>query len=166
MKTDREILDAGYLSTGKVDVNGKTIFQGSIINADGYMSDLNDYYFHCVAYEDGEFTSDIYGDSDPLSMYKEIEVVGHVLDYLDIYETGDWSGNLGAGIMLPATKITTIDFNIEHCGHCALRSIYDERGERCYINTVKDVSENVEKKTMHKDCPLRKSNLVFKMKNN
>ena len=62
--------------------------------------------------------------------------------------------------------MTQIDFNIQHCGHCALRSDdkNDGRGYRCYIFEVKEVTENVENKTMNEHCPLRKCELIFKMK--
>ena len=62
--------------------------------------------------------------------------------------------------------LTVIDFNIEHCGHCALRSDdkNDGRGHRCYIFEVKEVTENVKEKTINEHCPLRKCELVFKIK--
>ena len=61
--------------------------------------------------------------------------------------------------------MTTIPFNIEHCGHCALRSKGRLEGEsRCYLFEVKDVTENVEQKTMNEHCPLRKCELLFKRK--
>lgn len=62
--------------------------------------------------------------------------------------------------------MTTIPFNIEHCGHCALRTEDkdDGRGDRCYIFAVKDVSENVRNKTMNEYCPLRTCEILFKMK--
>jgi len=60
---------------------------------------------------------------------------------------------------------TTIPFNIEHCGHCALRSPGRMPEEsRCYIFEVKDVTEDVEKKRMNEHCPLRKCEIVFKQK--
>lgn len=61
---------------------------------------------------------------------------------------------------------TTIPFNIEHCGHCALRNDDkgDGRGYRCYIFEIKDVSEDVKNKTMNEHCPLRKCEIVFKKK--
>jgi len=60
--------------------------------------------------------------------------------------------------------MTTIPFNIEHCGQCALRTKDDGRGDRCYIFDVKDVSENVKAKTMNEYCPLRKCEIVFRCK--
>lgn len=59
---------------------------------------------------------------------------------------------------------TRIPFNIEHCGHCALRTKDELRGDRCYIFEVKDVSEDVEKKRMNEHCPLRKCEIVFNEK--
>ena len=59
---------------------------------------------------------------------------------------------------------TIIPFNIEHCGHCALRSKDTGRGDRCYIFEVKDVTQEVEEKKMHEHCPLRKCELIFKQK--
>jgi len=97
VRTNKEIQEAGYLFTGKHDDNGKSIYQGSIINADGYKSDVDNNHFHCVEYKDGNFTSDIYGDADHLHMYESIEVVGHVLDFVEVYNSGEWCGNLGAG---------------------------------------------------------------------
>ena len=57
----------------------------------------------------------------------------------------------------------TINLNIQHCGHCAIRSDdkNDGRGYRCYIFEVKDVNEDVRNKTMNEHCPLRKCELVF-----
>ena len=106
MKTNKEILNAGYLNTGRADDNGKPIFEGSIIGADGYNSDLKKHMFYCVEHENGNFTSNIYGDTDHLSRYKSIIVMGHVLDYLDVSNSGYWSGNLGAAIkQVPVIKI-------------------------------------------------------------
>lgn len=84
-----------YRKSGRHDINGVEILEGSIINADGYSSDLKEHDFHCVMYEDGEFGSDIYGDFDPLSRYKKIEVVGHCTKYKHLLD-GEWTGNLGA----------------------------------------------------------------------
>ena len=60
----------------------------------------------------------------------------------------------------------TIPFEIQHCGHCGLRTPDkdDGRGDRCYIFEVKDVTENVRDKTMNEYCPLRKCEIVFKLK--
>lgn len=99
MKSNKEIQKAGYLFTGKLDDNGIPIYQGSIINADGYKSNLKENYFQCVEFEDGQFTSIIYGDSDPLETYESIVVVGHVLDYLEVYYSCEWSGNLGSALI-------------------------------------------------------------------
>jgi hypothetical protein len=88
-----------YRKSGKFDINGVEIIEGSIINGDGYKSDLNEHYFHCVEYCDGIFGSDIYSDFEALSTYKKIEVIGHISDYPEIvnnYVPEDWSGNLGA----------------------------------------------------------------------
>lgn len=90
-----------YLNTGMKDINGVDILEGSLIRADGYGTDLKRNSFYCVVYEDGCFYSCIYGDSDPINTYRTIEVVGHAEDYRDVYETGDWSGNLGEGIVDP-----------------------------------------------------------------
>ncbi len=59
---------------------------------------------------------------------------------------------------------TTIPFNIEHCGHCAMRTKDSGRGDRCYLFEVKDVSEDVKNKTMNEHCPLRKCEIIFKKK--
>lgn len=83
-----------YRRSNVFDINGVEIIEGSVINADGYSSDIADNHFHCVTYDNG-FFSDIYGDSDPISMYKTIEVVGHAEDYREVYESGRASGNLG-----------------------------------------------------------------------
>jgi len=47
-------------------------------------------------------------------------------------------------------KTKIIPYAIEHCRHCPLRS-----DKRCYMNTVKDVEQNYDDKTLHKECPLR-----------
>jgi len=89
-----------YRKSGKFDDNGIEIIEGSIIRADGYGSDIEDRRFYCVEYDEDKamFTSIIYGDEDPLSMYREIEVIGHCEDFRELYESDDWngSGNLGA----------------------------------------------------------------------
>ena len=59
---------------------------------------------------------------------------------------------------------STIPFEIEHCGHCALRTRDKVRGDRCYIFEVKEVQEDVEKKRMNEHCPLRKCEIVFRKK--
>lgn len=84
-----------YVSTGKQDINGIDIKEGSIINADGYKSHPLEGHFHCVEYDKelGCFGSDIYGDFDHLNTYKKIEVVGHASEYKNLQE---WEGNLGA----------------------------------------------------------------------
>lgn len=90
----------GYRKSGMYDSNGIEILEGSVIDADGYTSDLEgeEKSFHCVEYYEGSFGSDIYSDFEPLSTYKTITVRGHAEDYRDLYESGDWSGNLGAGL--------------------------------------------------------------------
>lgn len=100
VKRDEKLL--GYRRSGKYDINGVEIIEGSIINADGYKSNLEKANFHCVMYEDGMFGSDIYGDFDVLSMYKTIEIIGHCSDYKERFQTesGWWSGNLGSVIKL------------------------------------------------------------------
>ena len=96
-----------YRKSGVRDINGIEIIEGSIINADGYNSDLKEHRFHCVEYEDGTIGSDIYSDFEPLSTYHKIEVVGHCEDFRKLYEQSrnyetydeedsQWSGNLGA----------------------------------------------------------------------
>lgn len=88
-----------YRKSGMKDINGVEILEGSIINADGYDSDLKEGYFHCVEYYDGQFGSNVYGDFEPLSSYKKIEVVGHCTQYKHLLDIEDgWGGNLGAVI--------------------------------------------------------------------
>lgn len=88
-----------YKDSGKVDVNGVKILEGSIINADGYNSNLSENHFHCVEFYEGQFGSDIYGDFDELSRYTTIEVIGHCKDHLYLITNNidniKWSGNLG-----------------------------------------------------------------------
>lgn len=98
--TTKEFMLSKYKKSGKFDINGVEILEGSIINADGYKSDIERNSFHCVEFCDGEFGSDIYSDFEPLSRYKTIEVVGHCTDYKHLMnsEEFDWSGNLGAVI--------------------------------------------------------------------
>jgi hypothetical protein len=88
-----------YRKTGRLDINGVEILEGSIINADGYKSDLEKKIFHCVEYDEmhpQSFGSDIRGDFDPLSSYKKIEVIGHCSTYAHLLECDEWEGNLGA----------------------------------------------------------------------
>jgi len=86
-----------YRKSGKYDINGVEILEGSIINANGYNSNLLECHFHCVEYDDGIFGSDIYSDFEPISSYKTIEVIGHCSDYAYLLEVEDgWHGNLGA----------------------------------------------------------------------
>ncbi len=83
-----------YKDTGIKDIHNKPILEGSIINADGYNSNLENSYFHCVIFHNGQFGSDIYSDFEPLSRYKKIEVIGHCKDYKHILDTEEWSGNI------------------------------------------------------------------------
>ena len=66
-----------YRDSGMLDINGVKILEGSIINANGYNSNLKENYFHCVEFCDGIFGSDIYSDFEPLARYNQIEVIGH-----------------------------------------------------------------------------------------
>lgn len=86
-----------YKNSGMVDINGVPIYEGAVIRADGYGSDISKNMFYCVEYDphDG-FTSCIYGDADPLTTYQTIEVIGHcqefkrfVGSYLRSYTEGD-----------------------------------------------------------------------------
>jgi len=92
--------EAKYRKSGKFDINGVEIEEGSIINADGYNSHLEDLHFHVVIFDEGEFGSDIYSDFESLSRYKKIEVIGHCRDYIEVYKNKEWSGNLGMAIKL------------------------------------------------------------------
>ena len=58
----------------------------------------------------------------------------------------------------------TISFEIDHCGHCLLRSKDIGRGDRCYLFEVKDVSKDVKNKTLNEYCPLRRCEIVIKQK--
>lgn len=81
------------------DIHGNKILEGSIINADRYYSDLGEFpTFHCVEFHEGCFGSDIYSDFEPLFKYSNIEVIGHCSEYIDIFKSGNWEGNLGAVI--------------------------------------------------------------------
>jgi len=130
MKTNKEIQEAGYLFTGRLDDNGIPIYEGSVINADGYKSDLKENYFHCVEYDDGRFTSDIYGDADSLDRYDSIEVIGHVLDFIDVYKSGKWSGNLGCGIK------SETDFGFYDNSKCEAITTEGRKQLRHLINVV------------------------------
>lgn len=60
----------------------------------------------------------------------------------------------------------TITYEIEHCRHCPFRTKGRIEDERCYMNTVKDVSQNYEDKTLHENCPLRDDYIIeVKLKN-
>jgi hypothetical protein len=89
-----------FRKSGIYDINGIEIREGSIINVGKYKSDIENKYFHCVEFCDGKFGSDVYSDFDDISRYKKIEVIAHISDdkIKEIYEIGDWAGNLGACI--------------------------------------------------------------------
>ncbi len=92
-----------YRKSGMFDIKGVEILEGSVINANGYNSDLKDEVpnFHCVEYCDGQFGSDIYSDFEPLARYNKIEVVGHCTQFIDLFDVEDgWSGNLGAAMKI------------------------------------------------------------------
>ena len=114
MLSDKEILKHGYLSTGKQDINGVTIFEGSIIDADDYHSDIENQYMHSVHYdpETQEFYTDIYTDSDSLSMYNKIVVVGHSLEFLDMEDANLVRQPVMVGINELETKYSGADKNI------------------------------------------------------
>jgi hypothetical protein len=94
-----------YKDSGMKDIHGVSILQGSIINANGYNSEISGTgeegypLFYCVEFYEGKFGSCIYGDFDLLSSYKTIEVVGHCKDFKEVYESGKWQGNLGSGML-------------------------------------------------------------------
>lgn len=88
-----------YRKSDMYDINNVEILEGSIINADGYNSDIKEGYFHCVEYHKGQFGSNVYGDFEPLSSYTTIEVVGHCTQFKHLLESEEkdaWGGNLGA----------------------------------------------------------------------
>lgn len=87
-----------YRKSGAFDINGVEVLEGSIINANGYNSNLAEKYFHCVEYCNGQFGSDIYSDFEPLSRYQKIEVIGHCTDYAELVGKEDYEGNLGAAL--------------------------------------------------------------------
>jgi hypothetical protein len=87
-----------YRRSGMFDKNGVEILEGSIIDVDGYKSNIEENHFHCVVEWEGQLGSDIYRDFEPLSSYKEIEVVGHAEQFRDVHELGMCSGNLGWGL--------------------------------------------------------------------
>ena len=98
LKRDKLKYPSKYRDTYIKDIHNQSIIEGSIINANGYNSNIEEKYFHCVVYYDGQFGSDIYSDFEPLSSYKNIEVVGHCEDFKHILKTDEWSGNLGESI--------------------------------------------------------------------
>lgn len=89
---------SNYRKSGMFDKNGVEIIEGHIISANGYNSNIEEKYFHCVEYCDGQFGSDIYSDFEPLSRYQTIEVIGHATEYAHLVEEGDYEGNLPSGI--------------------------------------------------------------------
>jgi hypothetical protein len=97
-----------YANSLMTDIHGTPILEGSIINADGYNSELSGTYetdgdngdplFHCVEFYKGKFGCNIYSDFEPLDSYKTIEVVGHCKDFKEVYNSGKWQGNLGSAM--------------------------------------------------------------------
>lgn len=91
-----------YRDTGRLDDNGKSILEGSIIIADGYGSNETTHY--CVVYDEDEstFGSCAYRDFEPLSWYNNIIIKGHVEDYRLLYENhkywDKYGGNLGEAL--------------------------------------------------------------------
>jgi hypothetical protein len=66
------------INTSYVIPGGSWVFEGDIINANGYNSILGEYH-HEVTKGDDDITlgSDIYSDWEPLSSYDSIEVIGN-----------------------------------------------------------------------------------------
>lgn len=110
-----------YKYSGKRDISGEKIYEGSIIRIVNYnsyvfgrlpildeMGDEDKYNnsIHCVEYYEGNFGSDIYSDFEDLSYYETIIVLGHVEEYRNFYDskTGnfkigkDSTGNFGSCI--------------------------------------------------------------------
>lgn len=85
---------SNYKDSGMTDDNGVPILEGSVIIGDGYGKDS----YYCVEFEDGVFGSCCYSDFEPISRYDSIIVKGHCTDFIEEFENGDWSGNLGAVI--------------------------------------------------------------------
>ena len=80
------------------------LFLRSVIIGDGYGEIGKDFNpetdsIHCVEFDKRNgFATDVYGDWDPLSRFKTIEVIAHCEDFREEYETGKLSGNIGAVI--------------------------------------------------------------------
>lgn len=111
-----------YHKSGMFDINGIEIIEGSIINGDGYKSDLNEHYFHCVEYNNGIFGSDIYSDFEPLSSYNTIEVIGHISDFPEIINgefPEGWSGNFGSCY---SDKVSSIHVDSNNTINCMIES--------------------------------------------
>lgn len=117
----KSIRKSFYKFSGKRDINGEKIYEGSIIRIVNYnsyvfgrlpilyeMVDENKYNngVHCVEYYKGNFGSDIYSDFEDLSYYETIIVLGHVEEYRKFYNSKigkfkigkDSTGNFGSCI--------------------------------------------------------------------
>lgn len=97
-----------YKRSGIRDINGREIIEGSIIKAkwcgDSYYGGLpgeKGNTIHCIECFEGQFGSDIHSDFEPINMYNDIIVLGHVEDYRKEYEKKDsiLHGNFGACII-------------------------------------------------------------------
>lgn len=128
-----ELIKLGYKDSEMVDIHNVRILEGSIINADGYDSNLVEKYFHCVEFYEGQFGSDIYHDFEALATYHKIEVIGHCEDYRELYDTGGWNGNLGA-VMKPKNDK---DFDLANDVNFAVACMKTEEQNRVPLsNTV------------------------------
>ncbi len=93
---NEQLLKLGYADSRMKDINRKSIFEGSVINANGYNSDIKNNHFHCIMFEGGVFGCDIYSDFEPISSYQKIEVLAHCTDFIEVFECEEWEGNLGS----------------------------------------------------------------------
>ena len=148
MISNEEIVRLGYKDSYILDINNVKIYEGSVINVDGYNSTIDEPEpcFHCVEFCDGIFGSDIYSDFEPLTRYEKIEVVGHCEDFHEVYEHKEWSGNLGVSMK---EKIEILEKDLE------VYDVWESPNGNLFIKIHKEYSLAIGAKGFHKPTSIK-----------